>query len=167
MSIYRIFITNIKNLLPFFICLLLTIISVMPIMPLGYESITPLLGVVAMAFWIVHRPDLMNWFFVIIIGFLSDILYGSILGSSILAAIIIRLVLTKIIHKLEPTNILHTLFYISLSLLVWLFIAIITNALLDFKFANLYNSIFQCLISIIISPVVIFFQLYVLKKIAS
>ena len=164
MSIYRIFITNIKNLLPFFICLLLTIISVMPIMPLGYESITPLLGVVAMAFWIVHRPDLMNWFFVIIIGFLSDILYGSILGSSILAAIIIRLVLTKIIHKLEPTNFYHSLLYVTLSLIIWLTIVIMINYILNMQSINLFNNIFQCLISIIISPIVIFFQLYVFKK---
>jgi len=167
MSLYSIIISNIKKILPIFICLFLTLISIMPIMPIGYEAITPLLGVVSMAFWIVHRPDLMSWLFVIIIGIFCDILYGSIFGSAVLGSITIRLVLTKIIHKLEPIYILHTLFYITLSLLVWLFIAIITNSLLDLKFVNLYNSIFQCLISIIISPVVIFFQLYVLKKITS
>ena len=139
----------------------------MPIMPIGYEAITPLLGVISMSFWIVHRPDLMSWLFVIIIGIFSDILYGSIFGSAVLGSITIRLAITKIIHKLEPVNIFHTLFYITLSLLVWLIIAIITNSLLDLKLINIYNSIFQCLISIIISPVVIFFQLYVLKKITS
>lgn len=167
MSFYRIIILNIKYVLPLFICLFLTLISIMPIMPIGYETITPLLGVISMAFWIVHRPDLMSWLFVIIIGIFCDILYGSIFGSAILASITIRFVLTKIIHKLEPINLLHSLFYITLSLLVWLIISIITNSLLDLKFVNLYNSIFQCLISIIISPVVIFFQLYVLKKITS
>ena len=167
MSFYRIIILNIKYILPLFICLFLTLISIMPIMPIGYEAITPLLGVISMAFWIVHRPDIMSWLFVIIIGIFCDILYGSIFGSAILCSIAIRLVLTKIIHKLEPINIFHTLFYITLSLLVWLIIAIITNSLLDLKFVNLYNSIFQCLISIIICPVVIFFQLYVLKKITS
>jgi len=167
MSFYRIIILNIKYIFPLFICLFLTLISIMPIMPIGYETITPLLGVISMAFWIVHRPDLMSWLFVIIIGIFCDILYGSIFGSAILASITIRFVLTKIIHKLEPINLLHSLFYITLSLLVWLIISIITNSLLDLKFVNLYNSIFQCLISIIISPVVIFFQLYVLKKITS
>ena len=167
MSFYRIIILNIKYILPLFTCLFLTLISIMPIMPIGYEAITPLLGVISMAFWIVHRPDLMSWLFVIIIGIFCDILYGSIFGSAILGSITIRLVITKIIHKLEPVNIFHTLFYITLSLLVWLIIAIITNSLLDLKFVNLYNSIFQCLISIIISPIVIFFQLYVLKKITS
>ena len=167
MSFYRIIILNIKYILPLFTCLFLTLISIMPIMPIGYEAITPLLGVISMAFWIVHRPDLMSWLFVIIIGIFCDILYGSIFGSAILGSITIRWILTKIIHKLEPINIFHTLFYITLSLLVWLFIAIITNSLLDLKFVNLYNSIFQCLISIIISPIVIFFQLYVLKKITS
>ena len=167
MSFYRIIILNIKYILPLFTCLFLTLISIMPIMPKGYEAITPLFGVISMAFWIVHRPDIMSWLFVIIIGIFCDILYGSIFGSAILGSIAIRFVLTKIIHKLEPINIFHTLFYITLSLLVWLIIAIITNSLLDLKFVNLYNSIFQCLISIIISPIVIFFQLYVLKKITS
>ena len=167
MSFYRIIILNIKYVLPLFICLFLTLISIMPIMPIGYEAIAPLLGVISMSFWIVHRPDLMSWLFVIVIGIFCDILYGSIFGSAILGSITIRLVLTKIIHKLEPINILHTLFYITLSLLVWLIISIITNSLLDLKYVNLYNSVFQCLISIIISPVVIFFQLYVLKKITS
>ena len=167
MSFYRIIILNIKYILPLFTCLFLTLISIMPIMPIGYEAITPLLGVISMAFWIVHRPDIMGWLYVIIIGIFCDILYGSIFGSAILGSIIIRFVLTKIIHKLEPINIFHSLFYITLSLLVWLIIAIITNSLLDLKFINLYNSIFQCLISIIISPVVIFSQLYVLKKITS
>ena len=167
MSLYSIIISNIKYILPIFICLFLTLISIMPIMPIGYEAITPLLGVVSMAFWIVHRPDLMSWPFVIIVGIISDILYGSTFGSAILASITIRWILTKIIHKLEPINIFHTIFYITVSLLVWLFFAIITNSLLDLKFVNLYNSIFQCLISIIISPIVIFFQLYVLKKITS
>ena len=131
MSLYSIIISNIKNILPIFICLFLTLISIMPIMPIGYEAITPLLGVLSMAFWIVHRPDLMSWPFVIIVGIISDILYGSTFGSAILASITIRWILTKIIHKLEPINIFHTLFYITVSLLVWLFFAIITNSLLN------------------------------------
>ena len=70
MSIYSDIKYNIKYLVPLLISLLFSIISIMPIMPKGYENITPLLGVISMAFWIVHRPDIMGWLFVIIIGVL-------------------------------------------------------------------------------------------------
>ncbi len=167
MSFYSVIKSNIKYVIPLFICLFLTLISILPIMPIGYESITPLLGVVSMSFWIIHRPDIMGWLFIIIIGMFSDILYGSIFGSGLLASLIIRLLLIKMINKLDITNIFHTLFYVTLSLFVWLFIAIIINVSLNLQFLNYYNYLFQCLISIIISPIVIFLQLYLLKKITS
>ena len=167
MSFYSIIISNLKYLIPLLTSLLFSIITIMPIMPLGYETIAPLLGVVSMAFWIVHRPDIMGWFFVIIFGFYSDILYGAILGSGVLSAIIIRLVMTKILYKLEPINIYHSLFYVSISLLIWLFVSIFIKSIINLETLNLFYPFFQGLISIITSPIVIFFQLYLLKKISS
>ena len=61
MSIYSNVISNIKYLAPLCTSLIFSIITIMPIMPKGYESITPLLGVISMSFWIVHRPDIMGW----------------------------------------------------------------------------------------------------------
>lgn len=167
MSLYSEIKSNIKYLVPLVMSLLLSIISIMPIMPNGYEGIAPLLGVISMSFWIVHRPDIMGWLFIIIIGIFSDIIYGSVFGSALLSSLVIRLVLTKIIHKLDLVNIYHSLLYITISLLIWLTIGIIINSSFDIHNTNYYNYIFQCLISIIISPIVIFFQLYLLKKITS
>jgi len=167
MNFYSNIISNFKYLIPLFTTLIFSLIVIMPIMPKGYESITPLLGVVSMSFWIVHRPDMMGWFFVAIIGIFSDILYGSILGASLLASLTIRLILTKIIHKLELINIYHSLFYVTLSIIIWLIIVLLINNFINNQYAYYYNYIFQCIISIIISPMVIFFQLYLLKKITS
>jgi rod shape-determining protein MreD len=167
MSLYSDIKSNIKYLIPLFMSLLLSIISIMPIMPNGYDSIAPLLGVVSMTFWIVHRPDIMGWLFVVIIGIFSDIIYGSVLGSALLSSLLIRVVLTKMLHKLDPVNIFHSLFYITISLLIWLIISLVINSAFNLHQINYYNYLFQCLISIIISPIVIFFQLYLLKKITS
>ena len=167
MSMYSIIISNLKYLIPLFTTFIFTIITITPIMPIGYESLAPLLGVISMAFWIIHRPDIMGWFFVIIIGFFSDVFYGSILGSGILASITIRIVITKLLYKLEPINIYHSILYISASIIIWLFVSLFIKFLLNIEFFSLYNSFFQALISIIISPVVIFFQLYLLNKISS
>ena len=167
MSIYSRFISVVKFLTPLVICILFCIITIMPIMPLGYESITPLLGVVSMAFWIVHRPDIMSWLFVILIGFFCDILYGSLLGVGIFASISIRLFLIRILPKIELTNIYHSIFYITISVIIWLSISILLNSIINMELLNLSNSFFQALISIIISPIVIFFQLYLFKIITS
>ena len=166
MSFYSIIISNLKYLIPLLASLFFSIITIMPIMPIGYESIAPLLGVVSMAFWIMHRPDIMSWFFVIIIGFYCDVLYGTILGSGVLSSIIIRFVITKVLYKLEPINIYHTLFYLSTSLFIWLFVSVSINSIINLEAYNFFNTFFQGLISIIISPIVIFSQLYLLKKIS-
>ena len=167
MSIYSNIISNIKYLAPLCTSLIFSIIAIMPIMPKGYESITPLLGVISMSFWIVHRPDTMGWLFVAIIGVFTDILYGSFFGTALIASFTIRLILMRIIHKLELVNIYHSLFYVTLSITIWLIISLLINILLNMHSTNYYNYIFQCIISIIISPMVIFFQLYLLKKITS
>jgi rod shape-determining protein MreD len=167
MSIYSNIISNIKYLAPLCTSLIFSIIAIMPIMPKGFESITPLLGVISMSFWIVHRPDTMGWLFVAIIGVFTDILYGSFFGTALIASFTIRLILMRIIHKLELFNIYHSLFYVTLSVTIWLIISLLINILLNMHSTNYYNYIFQCIISIIISPMVIFFQLYLLKKITS
>lgn len=167
MSIYSNIISNIKYLAPLCTSLLFSIVAIMPIMPIGYESITPLLGVISMSFWIIHRPDIMGWALVAIIGIFTDILYGSFFGTALLASFTIRLILTRIMHKLELINIYHSLFYVTLSITIWLIISLLINILYNMQSINYYNYIFQGIISIIISPMVIFFQLYLLKKITS
>ena len=167
MNFYSNILSNVKYLVPLCSSLIFSIIAIMPIMPMGYESIAPLLGVISMSFWIVHRPDIMGWLLVAIVGIFSDILYGSILGSGLLASLTIRLILIKIIFKLELVNIYHSLFYITLGIIIWITISLLFNVSINMLTTNYYNYIFQCIISIIISPIVIFFQLYLLKKITS
>ena len=164
MSFYSYILNNIVFITPLLVTLILSIVSILPIMPNGTEEIAPLLGVISLSFWIVHRPDLMGWTSVICIGIFNDVLYGTLLGTACLSAIFIRLVLIKILNKLDPINIFHTLFYISLSLLIWILLNNIIRTLFYFDFYNYYNSIFQFFVSIIISPIIIFIQLFLLKK---
>jgi len=164
MTLYSYVLSNIYSLLPLFITLILSIVSILPIMPSGTEEIAPLLGVISLSFWVVNRPDIMGWLSVIIIGIFNDVLYGSLLGIACLSAIIVRLILTKILYKIDLTNIYHTLFYVSLSLIIWLFINILAKHIIYFNFYDYYAVIFQFLVSLVISPIIIFIQLLVLKK---
>lgn len=166
MSIYSYILNNIITITPLLIVLILSILSVLPIMPAGTEQIAPLLGVISLSFWIVHRSDLMGWVPVVIIGIFNDILLGTILGSACFSAILIRLLLIRILNKLDLINIFHTLFYVSLSLFIWLLISNIVRTLFYFDFYNYHNSIFQFFVSISISPIIIFIHLFLLKKIS-
>ena len=164
MTLYSYILSNIYSLSPLFITLILSIVSLLPIMPSGTEEIAPLLGVISLSFWVVNRPDIMGWLSVIIIGIFNDVLYGSLLGIACLSAIIVRLILTKILYKIDLTNIYHTLFYVGLSLIIWLFINSIAKYMISFNYYSYYAVIFQFLVSLVISPIIIFIQLLVLKK---
>ena len=164
MTFYSYILSNIYSLSPLFITLILSIVSILPIMPSGTEEIAPLLGVISLSFWVVNRPDIMGWLSVIIIGIFNDVLYGSLLGIACLSAIIVRLILIKIVHKIDFTNIFHTLFYVGLSLIIWLFINSLAKYIIYFNFYNYYAVIFQFLVSLVISPIIIFIQLLLLKK---
>jgi hypothetical protein len=76
----------------------------------------------------------------------------------------VRLILTKILHKIDSTNIYHILFYVGLSLIIWLFINSLANNIIYSNFYNYYSVIFQFLVSLAISPIIIFIQLLLLKK---
>jgi len=163
MNIYSYIILNAYKIMPFFIILILSIVSVAPIMPTGLEEIAPLLGVISLTFWIVYKPELIGWIPTIVIGIINDVLYGSMLGVSCLAAVIIRIMIIRVRYNIE-NNIMITFICLGLSLIIWLLVNNIFRGLFYPDLYNYYNLIFQFLVSIVISPIVVFFQLFLLKK---
>jgi len=136
----------------------------MPIMPNGSEEIAPLLGVISLSFWIVHKPEFMGWIPVIIIGIFNDVLYGSSIGIACLSAILIRLVIVKLLIKIKYINIYHTAFCVGLSLIIWILVNSVLNSMLYYDNYNYTSLIFQFLVSLIISPIIIFIKIFLLKK---
>ena len=163
MNIYSYILLNTYKTMPFFIILILSIVSVAPIMPSGSEEIAPLLGVISLTFWILYKPELIGWIPTIVIGIINDVLYGSILGVSCLAAVIIRIMIIRLMYNRE-NNIMIISILLGLSLIIWLLVNNIFRGLFYFDLYNYYNLIFQFLVSIVISPIVVFFQLFLLKK---
>ena len=163
MNIYSYIILNAYKIIPFFIILILSIVSVAPIMPTGSEEIAPLLGVISLTFWILYKPELTGWIPTIAIGIINDVLYGSMLGVSCLAAVIIRIMIIRLIYNRE-INLMITFICLGLSLIIWLLVNNSFRGLFYPDLYNYYNLIFQFLVSIVISPIVVFFQLFLLKK---
>ena len=163
MNIYSYILLNTYKTMPFFIILILSIVSVAPIMPSGSEEIAPLLGVISLTFWISYKPELIGWIPTIIIGVINDVLYGSMLGVSCIAAVIIRVIIIKLMYN-RDNNIIITFLCLGLSLIIWLLVNNTFRGLYYPDLYNYYNLIFQFLVSIVISPIVVFFQLFLLKK---
>ena len=164
MNIYSYILLNTNKIIPFIVTLILSIVAVSPIMPSSSQEITPLLGVISLSFWILYKPELMGWTATIIIGIFNDALYGTMLGVSCLSAIMIRMIIIKFVLSLDYINIYITFLSIGFSLIIWL----IVNSIIDYiLYTNLYNYyilIFQFLVSLVISPIIIFVQLFLLKK---
>ena len=164
MTLYSYILLNIYKIMPIFITLILSLVSVSPIMPIGSEEIAPLLGVISLSFWVVYKPDLMNWMAVIIIGIFHDSLYGSILGASCLANIMIRFVILKLLLRIGNINIYITILFVGISLIIWLTVNSTIISIMYTDSFNYYINIFQFFTSFAVAPIIIFIQLYILKK---
>ena len=163
MVLYSYIILNLYKIIPIIVTIIFSIVSISPIMPTGSEEIAPLLGIISLSFWIVYKPDLIGWFAVIILGLLNDALYGSMLGVSCLATIVIRLVIIKLLLKTDYINIYITFISICAGLIIW----IVVHSMFQTNLYNYYIQIFQFFLSLVISPVIIFFQLFLLKKMSN
>ena len=164
MNIYSYIVLNTYKIIPFIVTLILSIVAVSPIMPSSSQEITPLLGVISLSFWILYKPELMGWTATIIIGIFNDALYGSMLGVSCLSAIMIRMIIIRFVLSKDYINIYITFLSIGFSLIVWLTFNSIINYILYTDLYNYYILIFQFLVSLVISPIIIFVQLFLLKK---
>jgi rod shape-determining protein MreD len=164
MNIYSYIVSNTYKIMPFLITVILSIVAVSPIMPSSSQEITPLLGVISLSFWILYKPELMGVIATIIIGIFNDALYGSMLGVSCLSAIMIRIVIIRLLLSKDYINIYITFLCIGFSLIIWLIVNSIINYILYPDLYNYYILIFQFLVSLAISPIIIFVQLFILKK---
>jgi rod shape-determining protein MreD len=164
MNIYSYIVLNTYKIIPFIVTLILSIVAVSPIMPSSSQEITPLLGVISLSFWLIYKPELMGWTATIIIGIFNDALYGSMLGVSCLSAIMIRMIIIRFVLSKDYINIYITFLSIGFSLIVWLTFNSIINYILYTDLYNYYILIFQFLVSLVISPIIIFVQLFLLKK---
>ena len=164
MNIFSYIVLNTYKTIPFIITLIFSIVATSPIMPSSSQEITPLLGVISLTFWILYKPELMGWTAIIIIGIFNDALYGSMLGVSCLSAIMIRMVIIKLIHSKDFINIYIAFLCIGFSLIIWLTVNSFFNSVLYPDLYNYYVLIFQFLVSLVISPIIVFIQLFLLKK---
>ena len=164
MRILNLILSNIYLLIPLFLTILFTFLSFLPFLPHDISNISPLLGIITIIFWIVHKPDIMTWSSVLIIGLLHDILSGLTIGISCLSLLIVRYTIIKSLLKFDDSTNLYTFIYVIIGLFLWLVIVIILRSLIQLELFNYMDVLFQYLFSITISPIVIFINKYFLNQ---
>jgi rod shape-determining protein MreD len=78
-----------RNLSPFFCTVLLIMIGMVPLKVSNLASIMPALGLIAVYFWLVHRPDLMPAWAVFLVGLVQDLLGGGALGVGVFVLLLV------------------------------------------------------------------------------
>ena len=71
-----------RSLFPFALALGLIMAGMLPWPVPGLSPIVPFLGLIAVFFWVIHRPDLMPVWAIFLLGLVQDLLGGGVLGVS-------------------------------------------------------------------------------------
>lgn len=84
-----------RNLSPFAFTFGLVVMAIIPYRVPGLSAIVPTLGMIAVYFWVVHRPDLMPAWAVFVIGLTQDLIGGGNLGVGTLVLLLVWLVVVS------------------------------------------------------------------------
>lgn len=100
---------SLQKMLPFFMSLCFVLVNYMPSFIGISTNFRPEIGMICVFYWILNRPDLFNLFMVFFLGFISNIISQSPLGSDIIAYLVIYVIL----------NNLSSFFYNKPFVIVW------------------------------------------------
>lgn len=81
---------TVRHQIPVLVTLLLLLVAVVPTHVPGLVRIGPMLTLISVYFWAVHRPDLMGYGTVFAIGLLDDLLSGTPLGVGPLTLLLVQ-----------------------------------------------------------------------------
>jgi rod shape-determining protein MreD len=79
-----------RRLVPFCLCLTLSLIAATPTRLPGFDMIMPALPLIGIFYWSIFRPDLIGWGSAFGLGLLNDLIAGAPLGISSLLFLLVR-----------------------------------------------------------------------------
>jgi rod shape-determining protein MreD len=80
----------VRHLLPLSLTLVLVLISAMPMRLPGFAAVAPLLPLIGIYYWAIHRPDLLPASMAFLIGVFNDIIAGLPLGVTPLIYLLVQ-----------------------------------------------------------------------------
>ena len=79
-----------RSLSPFTLTLLLVMAAMVPLRVPDFAQIVPSMGLIAVYYWVIHRPDLMPAWTVFLLGLLLDLIGGGPLGVNVLVLLLVH-----------------------------------------------------------------------------
>ena len=124
-----------RGLAPFALTVLLVVFGMVPLGIPNFAPIMPALGLIAVFFWLVYRPDLMPAWAVFLIGLVQDLLGGGALGVGVFVLLVVYAALAGQRRYLAQASFfLVWLVFLPVAagafFLTWLFNILIADALL-------------------------------------
>jgi len=124
-----------RGLVPFAFTVLLIMFGMVPIGIPNLAPVMPALGVIAVFFWLVYRPDLMPAWAVFLVGLIQDLLGGGALGVGVFVLLVVYAALAGQRRYLAQASFfLVWLAFLPVAagafVLSWLFNSLIADALL-------------------------------------
>ncbi len=124
-----------RNLAPFAFTVLLVIFGMVPFGVSGFGPVMPDLGIIAVFFWLVTRPDLMPAWAVFLVGLIQDLLGGGALGVGVFVLLVVYAALAgQRRYLVQASFFLVWLAFLPVAagafVVTWLFNSLIADALL-------------------------------------
>jgi len=125
-----------RSLSPFAFTLFLVIVAMIPFQVPGLSAIVPSLGLIAVYFWVIHRPDLMPAWAVFLIGVIQDLLSGAHLGVGTMVLLLVWLAVAtqRRVFGSASFMLVWAIFVLvaaGAQMLSWLFSSMISGLVLD------------------------------------
>ena len=124
-----------RSLTPFALTVLLIVFGMVPLGIPNFAPIMPALGLIAVFFWLVYRPDLMPAWAVFLVGLIQDLLGGGALGVGVFVLLVVYAALAgQRRYIAQASFFLVWLAFVPVAagafFLTWLFNSLIADALL-------------------------------------
>jgi rod shape-determining protein MreD len=124
-----------RSLAPFALTVLLIVFGMVPLGVPNFAPIMPALGLIAVFFWLVYRPDLMPAWAVFLIGLIQDLLGGGALGVGVFVLLVVYATLAgQRRYIAQASFFLVWLAFLPVAagafVLTWLFNSLIVDAVL-------------------------------------
>ena len=150
--------------LPFIISVIMLLFSFIPLNSELANNARPAVGLMCAYFWLVYRPDLFNMFSVFILGFISDVISLSPIGSSIISYLLMYVLVMHLIRYLNGKAFIViwsglALLLAAALLIKWVVLSIYYNEILPFGIL-----IFSYMVSLAIYPVIGWVNALVLNR---
>jgi rod shape-determining protein MreD len=124
-----------RGLAPFAFTVMLIMLGMVPLGIPNFAPVVPALGMIAVFFWLVHRPELMPAWAVFLVGLIQDLLGGGALGVGVFVLLVVYAALVGQRRYLARANFFVVwLAFMPVAagafVLTWLFNSLIADALL-------------------------------------